>query len=58
MPGDKWSDWFTWQEEGTDWRRPPPPPKKEAAKKEKAALAGALEHALRFARIGRHRLLA
>ena len=23
--GDQaWSDWFTWQEEGTDWRRPPP----------------------------------
>ena len=25
--GDQaWSDWFTWQEEGTDWRRPPAAP--------------------------------
>ena len=21
VPGDSWVDWFTWQEEGTDWRR-------------------------------------
>ena len=21
VPGDSWQDWFTWQEEGTDWRR-------------------------------------
>ena len=22
---DEWDDWFSWQEEGTDWRRPPKP---------------------------------
>ena len=26
VPGDPFEDWFTWEDEGKDWRRPPPPP--------------------------------
>ena len=33
VPGDPFEDWFTWGDEGKDWRRP------EAANKAKAAKA-------------------
>ena len=33
VPGDPFEDWFTWEDEGTDWRRP------KAAKVSKAAKA-------------------
>jgi len=35
-----WDDWFTWREEGTDWRRATPPPNAAAGEAAAEILAG------------------
>ena len=49
--GDQaWSDWFTWQEEGTDWRRPPPRARPFAVRVARAAAEAEAEEPRRSKR--------